>query len=603
MHGVKTLAPEPEEPRPPLVAGAGLFVGASMLALSATGILWRIDAVSAGVCLVAALLVSGLWVLRAGARPGIPIWVLVLLLPLLVLPTVAAMAPPHNWDEVAYGAALPRDYALAGRFFYNADYGPYSAFPGNYEALATASLVLMGDVIPVRVLNVLLALGLAVIAVNLSRDLGVSRPVALCAAVLVLSADALLASVPMVKNDVANAFFQSLALLSIASYAARREPSRLALGAFFLGTAVGTKYSSLQFALCVASLTVGLVLGGSGSRSQKLRRLGVFGIITSAAALPWYARNYVVFGNPFFPFLNELLGARNGFTAEHSAITREMFGGLNGYSWSTGTVSAFLSRAASGFGWVPVLLSVPGLLAAVARKRDAASAFLGAALLSFGLIALFAGIWLPRYFLSLLVLSSAFAGAALAEILRVAQLVLGRRAPVVALGLLTVALGGSSIRWQWRTSGELVRDVLRLERQQFVRTHAPYWSLADWANRNLAPGDKIGIGVNVQPFYYLDRPYFHIHPMTEKGNLQSLQTPDEFLRAFRTLGLTWLAFSRYYDEASYPEATAPRMNAFLRRFYRARKALTQSGKLTLMTTVEGVRVYRIEASCAGDATP
>jgi hypothetical protein len=603
LRGVRTLAPEPEELRPPLVAGAGLFVGASMLTLSATGILWRIDALSTGVCLVAALLVSGLWVLRAGARPGIPVWVLVLLLPFLVLPTVAAMAPPNSWDEVAYGAALPRDYAHAGRFFYNADYGPYSAFPGNYEALATASLVLMGDVIPARVLNVLLALGLAVIAVHLSRHLGVSRPIALCAAVLVLSADALLASVPMVKNDVANAFFQSLALLSIASYAATRRPSRLVLGAFFLGTAVGIKYSSLQFALCVAPLTVGLILGGPGSHSQRLRSLGVFGIVTSATALPWYARNYVVFGNPFFPFLNELLAARNGFTAEHSAITREMFGGLTGYSWSTGSVSAFLSGATTGFGWVPVLLLVPGLLAVVLRKRDAAAVFLGAVLISFGLVTLFAGYWSPRYFLSLLILSSAFAGAVLAEILRVAHLVLGRRPSVVALGLLIVALGGCSIRWQWRTSGELVRDVLRLGRQDFVRTHVPYWSLADWANRNLAPGDKIGIGVNVQPFYYLNQPYFHIHPMTEKGNLQSLQTPEEFLRAFRALGLTWLAFLPTLDEARYPEATTPRMNAFLRRFYRAREALTQSGKLTLVTTVQGVRVYRIEAPWAGDETP
>ncbi len=589
-----TPTPEPEEVRPPLIAAAGLFVGASMLALSATGILWRIDAVSVAACLVAALLVSGLWVLRAGARPGIPARTLALLLPLLALPTVAAMAPPHDWDEVAYGAALPRDYARAGRFFYNADYGPYSAFPANYEALATASLVLTGDVIPARVLNVLLALGLAVIAVNLSRDLGAPRPVAWCAAVLVLSAEALPASVTMVKNDVANAFFQSLALLSIAGYAARREPGRLALGAFFLGTAVGIKYSSLQFALCVAPLTVGLVLAGPGTRSDRARSLALFGFVAAAAAIPWYARNQVVLGNPFFPFFNESLGSRNGFTAEHSAITREMFGGLTGYGWSTGTVSGFLSRVTGGFGWVPVLLAVPGLVAAVARKRDAVSVFLGAVLLSFLLATLFAGLWLPRYFLSVLVLLSAFAATALAEVLRTAQPVLGRRLPVVALGLVMVILGASCVRWQWRTRGELVRDVLRLDRQEFVRTHVRYWAVADWANRNLGPGDKIGMGVNVQPFYYLDRPYLNIHPMTEKGNLQSLRTPEEFLRAFHALGLTWLAFWAYSDDVSYPESTAPRMNAFLRRFYRARKALTRRGALTFVTSVGGVSVYRIE---------
>ncbi len=127
------MTSDPGELRPPLIAGAGVFIGASMLALSVTGLLWRIDALSFGLCFLAAALASGLWLRRSGARPGIPLWSVLLLVPLLVLPAVASLSPPFGWDEVAYGAALPRDYARAGRFFYNADYGPYSAFPANYQ--------------------------------------------------------------------------------------------------------------------------------------------------------------------------------------------------------------------------------------------------------------------------------------------------------------------------------------------------------------------------------------------------------------------------------------------------------------------------------------
>jgi hypothetical protein len=603
-HEVSVPMSAAEESRQPLVVGAGLFLAASAFALSATGILWHLHALSVGACLVAGLLVFGLWVSRFGVRRDIPIWALVLLSSLLLIPIAAALTPPQDKDEVAFGATLPRDYALAGRFFYNADYGPYSAFPGNYEALATASLVLLGDVTPARVLSVLLAFGLAVIAFHLSRQVGVSRPVALCAALLVLSAESLLSAAPMVKNDVANAFFQSLALLSIASYAARHEPRNLALGGFFLGTAIGVKYSSLEFALCIVPLTVGLVLTGPGRLSQRLRSVAIFGVVTLAAALPWYARNYVLFDNPFFPFLNEILGAHNGFTAEHSALTREMFNGWSGYSWRTGTASGFLSGVTRGFGWVPVVLSVPGALVAVVRRRDAVSWFLGVALLSLGLVTLFAGYWLPRYFFSVLVLSSVFAAVALSEILRAAGPVLGRRALVVALGLLALALGGSTLRWEWRTRGRCVRDAVYIKRhaQEFVRTNVRHWEVADWVNRNLGPDDRIGVGMNVQPFYYMRRPYFHIHPMTEKGNLQSLRTPEEFLQAFRALGLTWLAYSPHSD-AGYPVATAPRMNAFLWRFDRARKALAQSGKLTPVTTIQGVRIYRIEGPRRGIASP
>jgi hypothetical protein len=592
-----------EELTPPFVAGAGLFLGVSAFALSVTGILWRINVLSVGACLVSSLLVLALWVRRLGARCEIRIWALLLLLPLLVVPTIAALTPPHEWDEVAYGAALPRDYAAAGRFFYNADYGPFSAFPSNYEALTTAAIVLTGDVAPTHVVTVLLALGLAAIAVHLSRRLGAPWPLALCAAVLVLSAEAMVTTVARSKNDVANAFFQSLALLAIVAYAVRRELSWLALGGFFLGTALGVKYSSLEFALCVAPLTAALVLTRPGCVSGRLRDLGVCGAVALASALPWYARNYFVLDNPIFPFLNELLGARNGFTPEQSAIAREMFNGLTGYSWHTGTASSFLQKTIRGFGWVPVLLSIPGLLAAVLRRRDAASAFLGMVWASFGLLTLFAGYWLPRYFLTLLVLSSVFATVILAEICRPAGRALGRRATVVALAIVVLAVGGSSLRWQWTTGWRFVQDAVRLKRQDFVRTHVRFWEVADWANRNLGPNDKIAVGLNVQPFYYLNRPYFHVHPMTQKGNLQSLETPEEFLRAFHTLGITWLAFSPYVDAESYPEASAPRMHAFLKRLYNARKSLTRSGQLTPVTALQGVRIYRIEPSSLGVASP
>ena len=59
-----------------------------------------------------------------------------------------SFVPPSSWDEIAYTIALPRDYAHENRFFYNADYGPYSAFPANYEALTTIVLYLTNDVWP-----------------------------------------------------------------------------------------------------------------------------------------------------------------------------------------------------------------------------------------------------------------------------------------------------------------------------------------------------------------------------------------------------------------------------------------------------------------------
>ncbi len=59
-------------PRLPLVAGVGLFVGVTMLALSATGILWRIDALSVGLSILGALVLSPLLARRFEWHSNLP---------------------------------------------------------------------------------------------------------------------------------------------------------------------------------------------------------------------------------------------------------------------------------------------------------------------------------------------------------------------------------------------------------------------------------------------------------------------------------------------------------------------------------------------------
>jgi hypothetical protein len=137
----------------------------------------------------------------------------------LLLPSAAAalLLPPYTWDEVAYGAALPRDYAHAQHLFYNADYGPYSAFPANYEALVTAGLMLSGDVWPTQLLNVVLALAMAAMAMRLAPGARCIEAGPFVAGLLVVCALAVIQMAPVTKNDVACAFFQVLAILMLAT--------------------------------------------------------------------------------------------------------------------------------------------------------------------------------------------------------------------------------------------------------------------------------------------------------------------------------------------------------------------------------------------------
>jgi hypothetical protein len=575
------------DPPLPAVAGAGLLVGLSMLAVSVVG-QWRLSVVSVTVALALALGIGVVLCRRLGLcafeRPALA------LLPFVLLPALAALAPPHTWDEVAYGAALPQGYAQAGRFFYNGDYGLISAFPANFEALTSASLVLFASPVPAQLLTVGLAFGLGLIAFELGRGLGLGTPVSLVAGLLVLSSRSLQTIVGVLKNDTANAFFQCLFVLMLMRYRERPRRATILLAGFFLGTAVGVKYSSLQFAVCAFLLVLGLAMRARSGGRDVL----AFALCAGAVASPWYLRNLWVLGNPLFPFYNQLLHAENGYTAEYAAVADEMIRAVPSYCWATGTLREFLEAVTYGFGVLPMLLMLPGLVLALVPERRGRFGPLATLLLGYGALTLFIGFWSPRYFLCLLVVAAVLGALALE---RAAQaLAAGRSGRARAWLLSPVVVGTAAIvlSREIEIQAPIVRDLWRLDRRAFLETHVGFWELADWLNHNSRRDDRIGIGVNAQPFYYLERSYFHIHPVSEKGDLLGATSPDDFLKRFRELGITMLVIHRWnYDRRALPPDGAPHLQAYLKRLYSSVNALRKERRIELVATVSGANVYRV----------
>ncbi len=564
-------------------------------ATSVAGLLWRISPaslfVAALIAIVSATLACRQFRFRLAIAPG----TIVILAPLVPVLAWAAFVPPYTWDEVAYGVALPRDYALAGHFFYNDGYGPYSAFPGNYEALTTAALVVLKGASAMKCLNLLLAAGLAVIAALFCQVLGAPAVCGPLAAVLVMSAPVVSLFTPMVKNDVANAFFQCLAIVGCVRYLERPARLSLALAGMFLGVAVGIKYSSLQFAVCLTACLAMFMAWTPLPARNKWKDFSIFALSAMLWASPWYARNLILFHNPFFPFFNDLLHAGNAFGPEQSALLKESFGGAADTSWARGDLPAFAGRFLHGFGHVPVLLLLPGLASVIMIERSRQVMFLALITVSYWAMTLALGLWEPRYSLSLLVLSAAFTAVLPGNVIGW----LGDSGGLAALRTATVAVMavGLTIIGTVREVKEyrsVLTDWVSSDPPEFYRRHVAFWQVADWLNHHMAEHDKVGIGVNVQPFLYLDRPYFHIHPISEKGNLQSQVTPDDFLQAFSGLGVTMLAIYPWNPETEgYGAAANPHYHEFVTRLYRAVANLDRSGRLERLAEVDGVSIYRI----------
>jgi hypothetical protein len=162
-------------------------------------------------------------------------------------------------------------------------------------------------------------------------------------------------------------------------------------------------------------------------------------------------------------------------------------------------------------------------------------------------------------------------------------------APLALLPLGVVAISGGYPRWSRQCSDFVA--MVREGRQAFAENRVTYMPVARWLNDNMRDGEKVAIGFNVQPFYYLDRPYFHIHPLTE-GALVAAQSPEEVEAILRHAGVTLLAFSEV--DYTYTGERAPKISAYRERLWWFLRRLRKAGRLRTVTKIAGVKILRLE---------
>ena len=110
--------------------------------------------------------------------------------------------------------------------------------------------------------------------------------------------------------DMALVFYVVAALYSLTLHRLARSTSTFIITGILAGLAMGVKYTSF-----VLPLTCALLLLLRRPFTTSLKQTTQFSIVALLVALPWYARNAIVMGNPFYPFV---FGGRywDGFLGE-----------------------------------------------------------------------------------------------------------------------------------------------------------------------------------------------------------------------------------------------------------------------------------------------
>ena len=221
---------------------------------------------------------------------------LVLSAPIFIL----ALYPPTGFDATMTHLAIAKHY-LRQNAVIPAPYLRWSVMPQLNQMLFTLALRLYDDIaaqLTQFAMMVLIALALYAGGRRL-----LSRSAGLWAVGLWLAHPMVIFLGASAYVDIGLTLFLLLGSYALFNWRCEESTRWLILAAVFSGFAAGSKYTALFFVGLF-----GMVVAWRSFRRRRAAWLVTYGVVTLAAAAPWYLYNYHYTGNPLFPFMAELFG-------------------------------------------------------------------------------------------------------------------------------------------------------------------------------------------------------------------------------------------------------------------------------------------------------
>ncbi len=323
-----------------LCAGVGLGLLSYML--FALGLLGLYYPVTAAVLLltVAWLSRAELQLLLAEFRAGVVTlravrltwfdWAMLTLFALLVLLLLSkALAPPLEYDVLMYHLEVPKRFVQAHRFLSLPDISG-GQFPFGMEMLYTLGL-LVGNDSAAQILHLAMGLLATVVLFELAR--GLMSRFAAWVSVAVLWTNVVvgaLATTAMI--DLGGLFYDVLAVAMLLVWVRRGGRRWLVFAAVSVGFSMAIKYLGI-YTLIALLLVVGI---HSWREDRQIRAIVgnvvIAGGIAVVVAAPWYAKNWLWYGNPVEPFYATLFHPSVG-AAVRNPIVAQQWGCP--YTWAT----------------------------------------------------------------------------------------------------------------------------------------------------------------------------------------------------------------------------------------------------------------------------
>lgn len=306
--------------------------------------------------------------------------------------------PPFVWDSLTYHLTNVAEWTQRGRIFLIDTPVNRVALPANFEVFTTWFTTFLHHDVIVEAAGIP-ALAIACLATySLARSLGLSNSAAWIATLAYGSTPALILASTGTKNDpmMAGLFLMAVSIIVALRQQVEQDLDRYLLGrvallAMCLLYALGTKAYILQLLFGLAF--IGILFPSQYGKAtfwryfpQRLYKqvrdsssiLRIFLVIGIGGCLflgmYWYIRNWVTFGNPFYP-LGVKLGDTAFFGAPENAylypgferLVENLIDFANKFGDRQYVIIPALMNT-TGWGWFTYILGIPALLWAFIRR-------------------------------------------------------------------------------------------------------------------------------------------------------------------------------------------------------------------------------------------
>lgn len=459
-----------------------------------------------------------------------------------------ALSPPIWWDEVAYHLAVPKLYIQHHAIIY-IPFIPYSNWPMEAEMLFTLGLLLRSEILAHLIewsAFLLICWGLFLAGKRFfSPQVGLLAAALFSATPMVLS----LAGTGLIEPTLTLYVF--LATVFYLNWVETRQHEAWILSSVFGGLAASTKLNGALIPLALGILTAVLTLKWTKSFKSACTRFSLFGLISFTVVAPWYLKNWLHTGNPFWPFLLEILGGRDwdllgneyllGFIRKPN-LPLTFANWLGGLWHLTFDYQKFgSSQVRLGTHYLPLLpLVIPAILGKTPSRRIVHQVSL--------LALIYYTLWFlqthqARFLMPTTPILAILIAYGVTWLIEAGK---GKFSGIVQCGVMLLLL---STHWFFNPSArELISDRWRylsgqISREEFLASKVPGYIVFSYANENLPEDAYVLLALYECRGYYLNRKYMWANPISQRSlRLEQFSTSEELANELRSRGFTHILF-------------------------------------------------------------